>query len=87
MAYWVLEVLRRQLKKEGCITYVANNGQQALDFICNETIFSQRLRNSHQDHMSREEILPEKELDIVLMDMEMPIMGESLDHSSILMQY
>lgn len=27
------EVLRRQLRKEGCVTYVAGNGQEALDFI------------------------------------------------------
>jgi len=54
------EVLRRQLKNEGCVTHVANNGQQALDFVRTSSFASVAGEGEH--------------LDIVLMDMEMPVM-------------
>ena len=67
MAYRVLivednlinqEVLRRQLRSKGCVTHVANNGQQALDFVRTSSYGSGTGEN----------------LDIILMDMEMPVM-------------
>ncbi|KAF8533909.1 hypothetical protein BDD12DRAFT_897402 [Trichophaea hybrida] len=54
------EVLRRQLKNEGCVTHVANNGQQALDFVRSSSFGSASGKGEH--------------LDIILMDMEMPVM-------------
>ncbi|KAF8247618.1 hypothetical protein K440DRAFT_601007 [Wilcoxina mikolae CBS 423.85] len=54
------EVLRRQLKNEGCVTHVANNGQQALDFVRSSSFGSASGEGEH--------------LDIILMDMEMPVM-------------
>ena len=55
------EVLRRQLNREGCVTHVADNGQQALDFV----------RSSISSSSSTGE---RWRLDLVLMDMEMPVM-------------
>lgn len=52
------EVLRRQLRREGCVAYVANNGQEALNFIARSSFA----------------VKDGTELDVVLMDMEMPIM-------------
>lgn len=52
------EVLRRQLRKEGCIAHVANNGQEGLDFVEGSEF--------GQDGGT--------EVDVVLMDMEMPVM-------------
>ncbi|KAI5784936.1 hypothetical protein FPQ18DRAFT_92661 [Pyronema domesticum] len=61
------EVLRRQLKNEGCVTHVANDGQQALDFVrtssFSSTFSSGKPGEKYGEH-----------LDIILMDMEMPIM-------------
>ncbi|KAF8423028.1 hypothetical protein EV426DRAFT_534547 [Tirmania nivea] len=51
-------VLHRQLRKRGCITHVANNGQEALEFV-QESEFGQEGGT---------------EIDVVLMDMEMPVM-------------
>lgn len=53
------KVLRRQLIAEGCAVYTANNGKEAL-----ETIL--------QSKFVKEDGNP---LDVVLMDMEMPVMG------------
>lgn len=52
------EVLRRQLRKEGCVTHVAGNGDEALKIIA-ESGFAKGGGIS---------------IDIVLMDMEMPVM-------------
>lgn len=52
------EVLRRQLRKEGCVTYVAGNGKEALKVITGS-------RFVKEGGVS---------IDIVLMDMEMPVM-------------
>lgn len=52
------EVLRRQLRKEGCVTHVAGNGDEALKII-KESGFAKEGGIS---------------IDIVLMDMEMPVM-------------
>ncbi|KAG0124227.1 hypothetical protein HOY82DRAFT_494283 [Tuber indicum] len=52
------EVLRRQLRNQGCVTYVAGNGQEALDFI----IKSEFVKDGAT------------KIDVILMDMEMPVM-------------
>lgn len=52
------EVLRRQLRKEGCVTHVAGNGKEALKFISESVFVKEGGVN----------------IDIVLMDMEMPVM-------------
>ncbi|PWW76830.1 hypothetical protein C7212DRAFT_357776 [Tuber magnatum] len=52
------EVLRRQLRKEGCVTHVAGNGQEALDFIIGSEFVN--------DGATK--------IDVILMDMEMPVM-------------
>ncbi|RPA94686.1 hypothetical protein L873DRAFT_1830185 [Choiromyces venosus 120613-1] len=52
------EVLRRQLRKEGCVTYVAGNGQEALDFIVKSEFVNAEATK----------------VDVILMDMEMPVM-------------
>jgi PAS domain S-box-containing protein len=61
------EVLRRQLKNEGCVTHVANDGQQALDFV-RASSFSSTFSTGKPGEKHGER------LDIILMDMEMPIM-------------
>lgn len=53
------KVLRRQLIAEGCVADTANNGQEALDKIM-------------QSKFLKKDGNP---LDVVLMDMEMPVMG------------
>lgn len=52
------EVLRRQLRKEGCVTHVAGNGDEALKIIA-------------ESGFAKEGGIG---IDIVLMDMEMPVM-------------
>ncbi|KAF8459671.1 hypothetical protein BDZ91DRAFT_462207 [Kalaharituber pfeilii] len=52
------EVLRRQLRKQGCVAHVANNGKEGLEFV-NKSVFA-------EDGGTQ--------IDIVLMDMEMPVM-------------
>lgn len=52
------EVLRRQLRKEGCVTHVAGNGDEALKIIT-------------ESGFAKEGGIG---IDIVLMDMEMPVM-------------
>lgn len=54
------KVLSKQLRKSGCVVHVANHGQGALDFL--ET--SDAWNGKPQGHA----------LDVVLMDLEMPIM-------------
>lgn len=54
------KVLSKQLQKAGCTVYVANHGQEALDFL---------------EHSKLWKHTPGGEpVDIVLMDLEMPIM-------------
>lgn len=52
------EVLRRQLRKEGCVTHVAGNGDEALKIITESGFVKEGGIG----------------IDIVLMDMEMPVM-------------
>lgn len=52
------EVLRRQLRKEGCVTHVAGNGKEALRIIA-------------QSGFVKDGGIS---IDIILMDMEMPVM-------------
>lgn len=54
------KVLSKQLQKAGCTVYVANHGQEALDFLQRSNLWS--------DNPSGEAV------DIVLMDLEMPVM-------------
>lgn len=60
------KVLSTQLKRLGCKTFVAGNGVEALEFIKTTQLWQGpevRTQNSQE------------ELDIVLMDIEMPVMG------------
>jgi CheY-like chemotaxis protein len=56
------------LKKAGCVTYVANHGQEALEFLKKTDFWS-----SAPTDLSTTESSPII-LDVVLMDIEMPIM-------------
>ena len=53
-------VLSRQLQKVGCIVHVANHGQEALDFLKDSDMWKGNAGG--------------KSLDVVLMDLEMPVM-------------
>ena len=54
------KVLAKQLQKAGCIVHVANHGQEALDFL--------QCSNLWRNNTGGEAV------DIVLMDLEMPVM-------------
>lgn len=54
------KVLAKQLQKAGCVVHVANHGQEALDFLQHSNIW----RNNPGGEA----------VDIVLMDVEMPVM-------------
>lgn len=68
----IQKVLQQQLKNEGCITHVVDNGQQALDFVRNSSFGSNTdgAGGSGGSSSSRDCCKP----DVVLMDMEMPVM-------------
>ena len=53
-------VLSRQLQKAGCIVHIANHGQEALDFLRDSDMWKGNAGG--------------KFLDVVLMDLEMPVM-------------
>ena len=66
-------VLKKQLDKCGWTVHVAGNGQEALDWL-KRSIF---WRNEHEavDGIEfKEDCQPKAELDIILLDIEMPIM-------------
>ena len=54
------KVLSKQLQKAGCTVYVANHGQEALEFVQHSNLW--------KDNPNGEGV------DIVLMDLEMPVM-------------
>lgn len=55
------KVVLKQLRKQGCTVHVANNGQEALEFIKTTTYW----KDSHDA----------RQLSVVLMDLEMPVMN------------
>ncbi|EXJ83690.1 hypothetical protein A1O1_07314 [Capronia coronata CBS 617.96] len=55
------KVLATQLRKIGCVVHVANHGGEAIEQICNSKY--------HRDH-----VVDGIEIDVVLMDLEMPVM-------------
>lgn len=61
------KVLAGQLRKAGCTVYVANHGGEALEQINSSTF--------HRDHAKEAPDTPgHKEISVVLMDLEMPVM-------------
>lgn len=56
------KVLKRQLQKAGCVVNVANHGMEALTFLRTTALWADNKGSG-------------KKLDIVLMDVEMPVMG------------
>ena len=60
------KVLSQQLRKAGCVVYVANHGQEALDFLRRTTFWAR-----NDDHMNGD-TEPPIGLHVVLMDIEMP---------------
>lgn len=54
------KVLSKQLQKAGCTVYVANHGQEALDFLQHSQLW--------KDNSGGEPV------DVVLLDLEMPVM-------------
>jgi CheY-like chemotaxis protein len=72
-------VLKRQLQKCGWDVSVAGNGQEALDWL-RESVYWRGERDAGKEHNTHDDtrdtplIEPEKELDIILLDVEMPIM-------------
>lgn len=54
------KVLGKQLQKAGCIVHIANHGQEALDFLQRSNVWRGNLVG--------------EAIDVVLMDIEMPIM-------------
>jgi CheY-like chemotaxis protein len=57
------QVLTKQLERSGCIVYVANHGQEALDFLPNTKYWHQPAEDS-----------PLIEINCILMDVEMPVL-------------
>lgn len=62
------KVLSQQLRKAGCTVHVANHGQEALSFLKKTTFWSSTRKSSGDTNVAR------SDLDIVLMDVEMPVM-------------
>jgi CheY-like chemotaxis protein len=56
-------VLTKQLERSGCIVYVANHGQEALDFLPNTKYWHRPAKDS-----------PLIEIECILMDVEMPVL-------------
>jgi CheY-like chemotaxis protein len=54
-------ILKKQLTKTGCIVYVANHGLEALETLRRANIWEESAGTGHK-------------LDVVLMDLEMPVM-------------
>jgi CheY-like chemotaxis protein len=54
-------ILKKQLTKAGCIVYVANHGLEALETLRRANIWEESAGAGHK-------------LDVVLMDLEMPVM-------------
>lgn len=59
------KVLSKQLRSSGCTVTVANHGQEALDILARSTFYV-----DHHNSLLRTGL----QLDIVLMDLEMPVM-------------
>lgn len=57
------QVLMKQLERAGCIVYVANHGQEALDFLPSSSIWHQPATDA-----------PLTDIDCILMDVEMPVL-------------
>lgn len=54
-------ILKKQLTKAGCIVYVANHGLEALETLRRANVWEESAGAGH-------------ELDVILMDLEMPVM-------------
>ena len=65
-------VLAKQLRNFGCVISVANHGQEALDFLPKTMLWDHSHAGSQR--LADKEVLP-TELDIILMDWEMPVMN------------
>jgi CheY-like chemotaxis protein len=65
-------VVQAQLKKAGCVVYIANHGVEALELIRESDLWHENVgvEDSRQRGIAKEV----KHLDIILMDWEMPIM-------------
>ncbi|RVX71736.1 hypothetical protein B0A52_03920 [Exophiala mesophila] len=57
------QVLMKQLERAGCIVYVANHGQEALDFLPSSSVWHQPATD-----------VPLTDIDCILMDVEMPVL-------------
>lgn len=66
-------VLRKQLDKCGWTVHVAGNGQEALDWL-KRSMFWRDPDNNKDEIESTEHCQPKPELDIILLDIGMPIM-------------
>lgn len=62
-------IIAKQLRKQGCIVHVANQGQEALDFL-QTTVFWSEDDNDSVMPMPGQAV----RLSIILMDLEMPVM-------------
>jgi len=65
-------VMATQLRQIGCIVSVAGNGQEALDFLMKTHLYNHITTTTDRGGVECEEMI---ELDIILMDLEMPVLG------------
>jgi CheY-like chemotaxis protein len=61
------KVLKRQLTNKGYVVWTADNGQEAVDFLRHTRYWNQPTTSTTTD-------IPQKELHVILMDTEMPVM-------------
>jgi len=61
------KVLKRQLSNKGYVVWTADNGQEAVDFLRQTKYWNKPITNSTPD-------TSQKELHVILMDTEMPVM-------------
>jgi len=61
------KVLKRQLSNKGYVVWTADNGQEAVDFLRQTKYWNKPITHSNPDDS-------QKELHVILMDTEMPVM-------------
>ncbi|PMD30512.1 hypothetical protein L207DRAFT_573370 [Hyaloscypha variabilis F] len=67
-------IVAQQLKKAGCVVYVANHGVEALEIVRSSDLWHENATSTSLDTLPSDTGAKHKHLDIILMDWEMPIM-------------
>ncbi|KAI5198167.1 hypothetical protein E4T39_06893 [Aureobasidium subglaciale] len=68
------KVLKRQLTNKGYVVWTADNGQEAVDFLRQTRYWNKATQENGQTTTADSDGAQEKELHVILMDTEMPVM-------------